>query len=340
MHAGPLQGERQRVDLKKRVRRARVVSPDSVGRSVLRVRGRARGGWGGVGGGRQGGSRVPGASVVSAASGTLLGLRNSFTVSAWRRRATPVAVYEKPRAPLQIAVHWPAWYLIRWTFQPARVGGSRQIPGCDTMSSAPSKRASGSLKRRKPGNKGSAFKRSNASTNPHRRAPSKASGNRKKGTNLRDKSTINRINMYRGGTKVRDKKGRILHGGAYADRHQVGGRDIDRSVGRTKPNRKWFGNTRVIGQAQLDKFREEVTAQVHDPYQVILRQSKVPMGLISDAASRTGSGRNATSCRPTWPPASRRRSLEVAHRARGPPRRSARGAQGCSHESPLDIFLQ
>ncbi len=96
---------------------------------------------------------------------------------------------------------------------------------------------------------------------------------------------------------MRDKQGKILHGGAYADRHQVGGRDIDRSVGRTKPNRKWFGNTRVIGQAQLDKFREEVTAQVHDPYQVILRQSKVPMGLISDAASRTGSGRgrNVTS---------------------------------------------
>jgi nuclear GTP-binding protein len=96
---------------------------------------------------------------------------------------------------------------------------------------------------------------------------------------------------------VRDKQGKILHGGAYADRHQVGGRDIDKSVGRTKPNRKWFGNTRVIGQAQLDKFREEVTAQVHDPYQVILRQSKVPMGLISDAASRTGSGRgrNVTS---------------------------------------------
>ena len=163
------------------------------------------------------------------------------------------------------------------------------------MSSAPSKLASGSMKRRKPAKKGSAFKRSNASTNPHRRAPSKASGNRKKGTNLRDKSTINRINMYRGGTKIRDKKGKVIHGGAYADRHQVGGKDIDHSVGRTKPNRKWFGNTRVIGQAQLDKFREEITAQVHDPYQVILRQSKVPMGLISDAASRTGSGRNSTS---------------------------------------------
>ena len=66
-----------------------------------------------------------------------------------------------------------------------------------TMSAAPSKHASGSLKRRKPAKKGSAFKRSNASTNPHRKAPSKASGNRKKGTNLRDKSTINRINMYR-----------------------------------------------------------------------------------------------------------------------------------------------
>ena len=43
--------ERQRVDLKKRVRRARVVSPDSVGRSVLRV----RGGPGGEAAGRRAG---------------------------------------------------------------------------------------------------------------------------------------------------------------------------------------------------------------------------------------------------------------------------------------------
>jgi nuclear GTP-binding protein len=129
----------------------------------------------------------------------------------------------------------------------------------------------------KPGAKGSSFKRTNASTNPHRKAPSKESGNRKKGTTLRDKSTIKRINMYKSGGPTRDNRGKIVHGGAYNDSSQVGGRDITKQTGTTAPNRKWFGNTRVVGQAQLDKFREEITAQVHDPYQVILRQSKVPV---------------------------------------------------------------
>jgi hypothetical protein len=147
----------------------------------------------------------------------------------------------------------------------------------------------------KPAKKGSSFKRGNASTNPHRKAPSKESGNRKKGTTLRDKSDIKRINMYKSGAPVRNKKGKIVHGGAFHDKSQVGGRDITKMTGRTAPNRKWFGNTRVVGQAQLDKFREEITAQVHDPYQVILRQSKVPMGLISDNSSRTGDGSSATS---------------------------------------------
>jgi len=144
----------------------------------------------------------------------------------------------------------------------------------------------------KPGNKGSSFKRTNASSNPHRIAPSKESGNRKKGTTLRDKSTIKRINMYSSGAPIRDKRGKIVHGGAYHDKGQVGGRDITRQTGTTAPNRKWFGNTRVVGQAQLDKFREEITKQVHDPYQVILRQSKVPMGLISDTSARSGQGGN------------------------------------------------
>lgn len=147
----------------------------------------------------------------------------------------------------------------------------------------------------KPIKKGSSFKRSNASTNPNRTAPSKESGNRKKGTTLRDKSDIKRINMYKGGAPVRNKKGEIVHGGAYHDKNQVGGRDVTKMTGRTAPNRKWFGNTRVVGQAQLDKFREEITAQVHDPYQVILRQSKVPMGLISDTAARSGDGSSSSS---------------------------------------------
>ena len=31
---------------------------------------------------------------------------------------------------------------------------------------------------------------------------------------------------------------------------------------RIQPDRRWFGNTRVIGQKQLDQFREEMSAKV------------------------------------------------------------------------------
>ena len=30
---------------------------------------------------------------------------------------------------------------------------------------------------------------------------------------------------------------------------------------RIQPDRRWFGNTRVIGQKQLEQFREEMTAK-------------------------------------------------------------------------------
>ena len=30
---------------------------------------------------------------------------------------------------------------------------------------------------------------------------------------------------------------------------------------RIQPDRRWFGNTRVIGQKQLDQFREEMSAK-------------------------------------------------------------------------------
>ena len=165
----------------------------------------------------------------------------------------------------------------------------------------------------KPVKKGSAFVRSAASSNPNRKLPSKDKGDRiNSSSNLRDKSTIKRINMYTGGAPVRNKKGQIVHGGAYADRNQTGGRDITKMTGRTAPNRKWFGNTRVVGQAQLDKFREEITAQVHDPYQVILRQAKVPMGLISDVAARSGGGDRGTSSTSNMSANERKQGRKVA----------------------------
>lgn len=52
---------------------------------------------------------------------------------------------------------------------------------------------------------------------------------------------------------------------------------------RIEPNRKWFGNTRVISQGALDSFRQAVAEKTADPYQVLLKSNKLPMSLIRDA---------------------------------------------------------
>lgn len=46
------------------------------------------------------------------------------------------------------------------------------------------------------------------------------------------------------------------------------------------------GNTRVIGQKALEDFRESLGAKVHDPYQVLLKQNKLPMSLLQDPAKQ------------------------------------------------------
>jgi len=58
---------------------------------------------------------------------------------------------------------------------------------------------------------------------------------------------------------------------------------ITSQTGRVQPDRRWFGNTRVIGGEELDKFREEMTEKNADPYSVVLSRKKVPMGLLQDA---------------------------------------------------------
>lgn len=46
--------------------------------------------------------------------------------------------------------------------------------------------------------------------------------------------------------------------------------------------RRWFGNTRVIGQTELARFRDELGSKVADPYTVILKGKKLPMSLLND----------------------------------------------------------
>jgi len=67
---------------------------------------------------------------------------------------------------------------------------------------------------------------------------------------------------------------------------QAGGQDI-KGAARVAPDRRWFGNTRVIGQKELDQFRDKLGAKVRDPYSMILRTKKLPMSLLQESSKVT-----------------------------------------------------
>ena len=109
--------------------------------------------------------------------------------------------------------------------------------------------------------------RSSKIINPHRKTdPSN--------THLRDAATIKRLAMYKQ-KAVRNKKGEFLSG-PYMSRVP------DEPVKRIAPDRRWFGNTRVVGQGELAEFRAEMGERVKDPYSVVMRSKKLPMALLSD----------------------------------------------------------
>lgn len=98
---------------------------------------------------------------------------------------------------------------------------------------------------------------------------------RVKGENFyRDAKKLKYLNMLKGGRAVRNAKGEIVKEARY--------QSSKADPARVEPNRKWFGNTRVVGQKQLDVFKDEMQKKVQDPHLVLLRQNKLPMSLISD----------------------------------------------------------
>ncbi|KAI8096430.1 NUC091 domain-containing protein [Halteromyces radiatus] len=106
----------------------------------------------------------------------------------------------------------------------------------------------------------------------------RASNLRVKGENFyRDAKKLKYINMLKGGKAIRDSKGNIIKAADF--------QSSEVKTARVAPNRKWFGNTRVIGQKALEDFRESLGAKVHDPYQVLLKQNKLPMSLLQDPTS-------------------------------------------------------
>jgi nuclear GTP-binding protein len=81
--------------------------------------------------------------------------------------------------------------------------------------------------------------------------------------------------MLKDGGAQRNAAGKITKAASYQSR------EIPKA--RVEPNRKWFGNTRVISQESLDSFRQAVAERSADPYQVLLKTNKLPMSLIRDA---------------------------------------------------------
>ena len=91
-------------------------------------------------------------------------------------------------------------------------------------------------------------------------------------THLRDRSTIRRLKMYTERAQ-RDKHGRIIQ-------QKYMRYDTDSPVSRINPDRRWFGNTKVISQKQLQLFQQEMQKSIRDPFSVVLRSKSIPYGLI------------------------------------------------------------
>ncbi|KAI9478727.1 MAG: NUC091 domain-containing protein [Benjaminiella poitrasii] len=108
----------------------------------------------------------------------------------------------------------------------------------------------------------------------------RAKNMRVKGENFyRDAKKIKYINMLKGGKAIRNSQGKIVKAADF--------QSTEVKTARVAPNRKWFGNTRVIGQKALEDFRESLAAKVDDPYQVLLKQNKLPMSLLQDSTKHT-----------------------------------------------------
>eukprot|EP01080_Neovahlkampfia_damariscottae_P009518 gene9518-1725_t len=120
------------------------------------------------------------------------------------------------------------------------------------------------------------------SNNAKRDVPASATDITGKGLGkLRSNQTIRRLQMY--STKVkRDRQGNIVKGSVLPSSQKIekGG------VARIAPDRRWFGNTKVVGQKELDKFREELKKKIHDPYSVLMKQAKIPFSLLQESEER------------------------------------------------------
>lgn len=117
----------------------------------------------------------------------------------------------------------------------------------------------------------------NARESAGKAGPVLKTGNLKvKGENFyRDASKAKKVNMYRGSKAQRNARGDITKN---ADLQST-----EIPTARVDPNRRWFGNTRVISQDALEHFRNAVKATQKDSFQVLLKRNKLPMSLVEES---------------------------------------------------------
>jgi len=121
-------------------------------------------------------------------------------------------------------------------------------------------------KKAKATGKGSAIKKSAASSNPNRPDPSGG----KAGSQFRTKATINRLNMYKEKPNVAKMKER----------------PTDPHAGRINPDRRWFGNVRTVDQKELERYRQSLESQQTmkgSGVSVLVRNKKLPLSLVKEA---------------------------------------------------------
>ncbi|CAI5523224.1 unnamed protein product [Closterium sp. Naga37s-1] len=91
------------------------------------------------------------------------------------------------------------------------------------------------------------------------------------GSSMRSAATVRRLAMYK--TRPwRNSKGHVLH-------TDLQSKALPNT--RIKPDRRWFGNTRVVGQRELERFREELGSKVSDAYTVVLKHRTLPLSLLN-----------------------------------------------------------
>ncbi|KAG6793852.1 hypothetical protein D5086_003477 [Populus alba] len=115
-------------------------------------------------------------------------------------------------------------------------------------------------------------KKSNISGKPKHSLDTNRSNGTIKNTNSRSAATVRRLQMYNVRPR-RDSKGKIL-------KHDFQSNELPNT--RIQPDRRWFGNTRVVNQKELEFFREELQSRMSSSYNVILKERKLPLSLLND----------------------------------------------------------